>query len=211
MAEDNPTLQSQYAGQVDADLARNTAEQERVRSEVDALRGRLEALEKDHELLLSMRAALGTPSGRKAKQTKPAKQTGAAGSAAPTVPGARRAKSASTGAKSPGRRTAERTGKAAPANTGAKAGKTSPPLRELVVAVLAKHDEPRSAAEVTQELTEAHPGRTLSVTVVRNALEASVAKNQSERTKQQKSVYYRAVKNDGASEEPAAEAAAVGA
>ncbi|MFD5102933.1 hypothetical protein [Streptomyces albidochromogenes] len=207
MAEDNPTLQSQYAGQVDADLARNTAEQERIRSEVDALRGRLEALEKDHELLLSMRAALGTPPVRKAKQAKPAKQTRAAGSAAPAVPGARRAKSASADAKSPGRRT----GGTATANTGAKAGKASPPLRELVVAVLAKHDEPRSAAEVTQELTEAHPGRTLSVTVVRNALEASVAKNQSERTKQQKSVYYRAVKNDGASEDPAAEAAAVGA
>ncbi|MGW7201232.1 hypothetical protein [Streptomyces chryseus] len=201
MAEDNPSLQSQYAGQVDADLERNTAEQERIRSEVDALRSRLEALEKDHELLVSMRAALGAPPARKTKQARRTR------TAAPTVPGARRAKAASTDGKGAAKRTAG----AAPANTGAKAGRTSPPLRELVVAVLAKHEEPRSAAEVTQELTEAHPGRTLSVTVVRNALEASVAKNQSERTKQQKSVYYRAVRNDGAHEEPAAAAAGVGA
>ncbi|GHB06391.1 hypothetical protein [Streptomyces chryseus] len=205
MAEDNPSLQSQYAGQVDADLERNTAEQERIRSEVDALRSRLEALEKDHELLVSMRAALGAPAARKTKQVRQTR------TAAPTVPGARRAKAASTDDKSAAKRTAERTGGTAPASTVAKAGRTAPPLRELVVAVLAKHDEPRSAAEVTQELTEAHPGRTLSVTVVRNALEASVAKNQSERTKQQKSVYYRAVRNDGANEEAAAAPSAVGA
>ncbi|MGW7055463.1 hypothetical protein [Streptomyces sp. NPDC054887] len=197
MAEDNPTLQAQYAGQVDADLARNTAEQERVRSEVDALRHRLEALEKDHELLVSMRAALGAPPVKKARAAK-------AGAPAAKVPRARRAKPATGDGK--GTRATARP------DTAAGAGRTTtPPLRELVVAVLAKHDEPRSAAEVAKELAEAHPGRKLGVTVVRNALEASVAKNQSERSKQQKSVYYRAVKNDGATEQPAAAGSGTGA
>ncbi|MGX1881519.1 hypothetical protein [Streptomyces sp. NPDC055287] len=196
MAEVNATLQSQYAQQVDADLERNTKEQERVRAEVEDLRAQLEELEKDYELLVSMRAALGTPPAKKAKSAKPATTTAA-------VPRARRAKAAPE--------TSKRPKKTAQSNTGAKANKTTPPLRELVVAILTKHDEPRSAAEVTQELTEAHPDRTLSVTVVRNALEASVAKNQSERTKQQKSVYYRAVKSGQPTQQPAAAAGAAGA
>ncbi|MET9517938.1 hypothetical protein [Streptomyces sp. NPDC002994] len=200
MPEGNPTLQTQYAQQVDTDLERNTKEQERITAEVADLQDQLAALQKDHELLVSMQAALGTSHARKARVSKAPKsaKAGKAAAAAPavTVPRARRAK------ENPG--TDKRSRKTAESNTGAKANKTSPPLRELVVAVLAKHEEPRSAAEVTQELAQAHPERTLSVTVVRNALEASVAKNQSERTKQQKSVYYRVVKNDRATEEPAA-------
>ncbi|GAA2942215.1 hypothetical protein [Streptomyces enissocaesilis] len=183
MAESNPTLQTQYAQQVDADLERNTREQERIRSEVATLQAQLEGLQKDHELLVSMQAALGTPSGKKAKAAKTA-----------TVPRARRAKASSDNDKRPR--------KAAEPKSGAKTDKSAPPLRELVVAVLAKHEEPRSAAEVAQELSQEHPERTLSVTVVRNALEASVAKNQSERTKQQKSVYYRVVKNESATQQP---------
>ncbi|OEJ57388.1 hypothetical protein BGM19_04790 [Streptomyces agglomeratus] len=195
MAEGNATLKSQYAEQVDADLERNTQEQERVRSEVAALQSRLEALEKDHELLVSMRAALGTPPAKKAKAAKAPKTAKAAATA--TVPRARRAAKEAPAA-------ARRTRKTAEPDAPQKANKTTPPLRELVVGVLAKHDEPRSAAEVTQELAQAHPGRTLSVTMVRNALEASVAKNQSERTKQQKSVYYRVVKDAEATQEPSA-------
>ncbi|MFE9399159.1 hypothetical protein [Streptomyces flavidovirens] len=193
----NPTLQAQYANQVDADLEHNTKEQERVRSEVAALQAQLEALEKDHELLVSMRAALGTTPAKKTRATRTTSTAKAAPAAKTVVPRARRAKATSDNDK-PSRKTAQ-------PDTGAKANKATPPLRELVVAVLAKHDEPRSAAEVTQELAQAHPERTLSVTVVRNALEASVAKNQSERTKQQKSVYYRVVK-DGqqAAQQPAA-------
>lgn len=188
--DNNPTLQSQYAQQVDADLERNTKEQERIRFEAAALQAQLEALEKDHRLLVSMQETLGAPAAKKPRTAKSAKALKAADSVkAATVPRARRAKATPS--------------KTAEPNTAAKGNKTaSPPLRELVVAVLAKHQEPRSAAEVTQELAQTHPERTLSVTVVRNALEASVAKNQSERTKQQKSVYYRVVKNDQATQQP---------
>lgn len=198
MTDANATLQSQYAEQVDADLERNTQEQERVRSEVATLQSRLAALEKDHELLVSMRAALGTPAAKKTKAAKAVKSPKTAKTAATaTVPRARRAAKEAPAAARRSRQTAE-------PDAPQKANKTTPPLRELVVGVLAKHDEPRSAAEVTQELAQAHPGRTLSVTVVRNALEASVAKNQSERTKQQKSVYYRVVKDAQATQEPSA-------
>jgi hypothetical protein len=183
MPEGNPNLQSQYAKQVDADLERNTREQEHIRSEAAALQAQLEALQKDHELLVSLQATLGTPPVKQAKAAKTA-----------AVPRARRTKTSPDTDKRP-RKTAK-------PKTEAKANKTAPPLRELVVAVLARHQEPRSAAEVAQELAQTHPERTRSVTVVRNALEASVAKNQSERTKQQKSVYYSTVKKESAAEQP---------
>ncbi|MFE5768522.1 hypothetical protein ACFQ7O_09190 [Streptomyces sp. NPDC056485] len=54
-----PTLKSQYAEKVAADLDLNTGEQERIREEIASLQGRLAGLEQDHALLVGMRAALG--------------------------------------------------------------------------------------------------------------------------------------------------------
>ncbi|MGI5447239.1 hypothetical protein ACQEVM_15945 [Streptomyces sp. CA-243310] len=54
-----PTLKSQYADKVTADLDLNTAEQGRIRGEITSLQERLAGLEQDHELLVGMRAALG--------------------------------------------------------------------------------------------------------------------------------------------------------
>ncbi|MCX5071584.1 hypothetical protein OHA84_33395 [Streptomyces sp. NBC_00513] len=54
-----PTLKSQYADKVTADLDLNTAEQDRIRGEITSLQERLAGLEQDHELLVGMRAALG--------------------------------------------------------------------------------------------------------------------------------------------------------
>lgn len=197
MPEDNPNLQSHYAQQVAADLERNLAEQERIRSEAAALQGRLEGLQKDHGLLVSMQAAVGAPSAKNAKSARSAKEGRSAKEAkSASVPRARRRTNANTaGAEN------AKPDKAARAKTPAKAVKTAPSLRELVVALLAAHQEPRSAAEVAQELAQSHPERKAGVAVVRNALEASVAKNQSERTKQQKSVYYSAVHKSGAAAE----------
>ncbi|MFF3455275.1 hypothetical protein ACFYXH_13245 [Streptomyces sp. NPDC002730] len=184
MPENNPTLKSQYAKQVATDIEANAREQERLKSEAAALNDQLEALQQDHELLVSMQATLGAA---------PAKDTTAATTSA--VPRARRANVVAGKGKRP---------KNGPKRKGdAKAQPAGPPLRELVVALLAEHHEPRSAAEVTKELTQAHPERTVNVTLVRNALEASVAKNQSERTKQQKSVYYSALTGNPSAEQPA--------
>ncbi len=67
-----------------------------------------------------------------------------------------------------------------------------PTLVELVREHLAGQREPRSAAEVTTALSEAHSGRAVKTTVVRTTLEGLVAKNQAQRTKQGTSVYYTA-------------------
>jgi hypothetical protein len=223
VAEDNPNLKSQYANQVAADLEQNATEQERIKTETAALQNRLEALQKDHELLTGVQAALGSAPVKGAKATKTAKAPAATKTAAapkapaatktaaapkaPAVPKARRASAVADKAKRP-KKEAQPKADAKP-KVVAKSKSAGPPLREVVVALLAEHNEPRSAAEVTKELEKAHPERTLNVTLVRNALEASVAKNQSERTKQQNSVYYSAIKTSPASEEaPAALSAA---
>ncbi|MFE6132927.1 hypothetical protein ACFQ6Q_32405 [Streptomyces sp. NPDC056437] len=204
MPEHNPNhLQSHYAQQVAADLESNASEQERIRSEAAALQAQLETLQKDHELLVSMQAALGgTPakSTKATKDAKPAKTATAAKGA--TVPKARRASgSATTAAATTAKGKSKDAKKPAATTTAPKA--TSTPLRELAVGILGRRQEPWSAAEVTQELARLHPDRPLTVQLVRNALEASVAKNQSERSKQQNSVYYTAVDKKAAADEPA--------
>ncbi|OWA13546.1 hypothetical protein B9W62_02250 [Streptomyces sp. CS113] len=85
-----------------------------------------------------------------------------------------------------------------------------PTLVELVREHLAGQREPRSAAEVTTALGEAHSGRTVKTTVVRTTLEGLVAKNQAQRTKQGTSVYYTATEAaaPGREQRPAAEAPA---
>lgn len=81
-----------------------------------------------------------------------------------------------------------------------------PTLVELVREHLVGQREPRSAAEVTTALSEAHSGRTVKTTVVRTTLEGLVAKNQAQRTKQGTSVYYTATETPASEpkQEPAA-------
>ncbi|MFE7169689.1 hypothetical protein [Streptomyces sp. NPDC057616] len=54
---------------------------------------------------------------------------------------------------------------------------------------LAGQSESRSAAENTTALGQQHPERTIKTTVARTTLEALVAKNQAQRTKQGSSVF----------------------
>lgn len=82
-------------------------------------------------------------------------------------------------------------GKAAAKQAGKQVGKPRPPsLTQLLSSQLAAHGEPQSAAEVTAALAEQHPERNANVNVVRNALEALVARSAVHRTKQQNSVFY---------------------
>jgi len=93
-------------------------------------------------------------------------------------------------------RSAGKAGKATARTKGGKAaakqaGKPRPPsLTQLLSSQLAAHGEPQSAAEVTAALAEQHPERNANVNVVRNALEALVARSAVHRTKQQNSVFY---------------------
>ncbi|MFF9914913.1 hypothetical protein [Streptomyces sp. NPDC013457] len=172
MAATDTALQSEYVEKVDADLKHNLSEQERLRSEAEALELQLEGLRKDHDLLVSVKAALEQRaiSGSAQKARGKQRETGAANSQDVAVK----------------RR---------------KYTRSAVPLRELVVAVLAERNEPCSAAEVTKVLASNQTDRALTVQLVRNALESSVAKNQSERIKQQNSVYYMA-RNQAPAAEP---------
>ncbi|WP_225631108.1 hypothetical protein [Streptomyces solaniscabiei] len=82
---------------------------------------------------------------------------------------------------------------AVPSSSSSSAAKPGQPtLVELVRLHLSEQKEPRSAAEVSTALGQAHSDRTIKTTVVRTTLEGLVAKNQAQRTKQGTSVYYTA-------------------
>ncbi|PPS86297.1 hypothetical protein [Streptomyces sp. MH60] len=179
----------------------------------------------------SMRSKKATAAPKRAAASKP----GAKPASKPTAKKATRSTATTTtetADKSPAKASAKTTEKApakatekSPAKSATKtaaksAGKPAakkaaardagrPTLVELVREHLAGQREPRSAAEVTTALSEAHSGRTVKTTVVRTTLEGLVAKNQAQRTKQGTSVYYTATEAavPERKQDPAAEAA----
>ncbi|MFD5216356.1 hypothetical protein ACFWMH_01570 [Streptomyces tendae] len=156
--------------------------------------------------------AVSKPAAKKA--TKPAATTTtetAAKTAEKTAPRT----TAKAADKAPAKSAEKTAGKSAAKTAGKPAAKKAaareagrPTLVELVREHLAGQREPRSAAEVTTALGEAHSGRTVKTTVVRTTLEGLVAKNQAQRTKQGTSVYYTATETTapGREQRPAAEA-----
>ncbi|MFE6286169.1 hypothetical protein [Streptomyces sp. NPDC057877] len=184
-------LASQYAAQVSGDLERNVKEQERISAEIAALQEQLVTVQQDHSVLVSMQQALGitaeaapapTLTDETPKVPAPRKKTGGSSK--------RRAKAA----KPSGRKAAT-----------ASAESKQATLVDLVHGHLAEQSEPRSAAEITAALAEAHPERKLKTTVVRGTLETLVAKSQAQRSTQGRSVFYTAA--DGAQPQAGAPAA----
>ncbi|MFJ5035573.1 hypothetical protein ACIQB5_48000 [Streptomyces sp. NPDC088560] len=80
------------------------------------------------------------------------------------------------------------------AKTGAKGKSRRPLLGDLLADLLVNHKEPRLAKELRDELMEKHPDRNPTPQVVRNTLEALVAKGRIRRHKQQRAVMYTLVK-----------------
>ncbi|MEN1882371.1 hypothetical protein ACWDBO_53370 [Streptomyces mirabilis] len=181
-------LTSQYVAQVTGDLERNTKEQERIGVEIEALQEQLRALQHDHTVLVNMQQALGSAS--------PAAE--AAPAAAPSVPHQTSAEpeqskpkeAAATGAKKTASKKPAAKAPSVKASTATAAAK--PTLVEVIRGYLEQQSEPRSAAEITTALTQAHPERTVKTTVVRTTLEGLVAKSHAHRTKQGSSVFYTA-------------------
>lgn len=163
---DNATLKSQYLAQIQADLERTDKEKQRIADELAALQEQLAGLEQDHALLVGVQQALAGAPSAPAQSAEPV-ATDPPQVPQAAVPGPRRPKAPRT------RRTPEQA-----------------TLVEVVVADLTARSEPRSAAEITTALAQAHPGRKIQTTVVRNTLEALVAKGQALRSKQGRSVYY---------------------
>ncbi|MEU9416912.1 hypothetical protein [Streptomyces sp. NPDC048272] len=244
-----PTLKSQYADKVTADLDLNTAEQDRIRGEITSLQERLAGLEQDHELLVGMRAALGNaltvPGPRTGKKpataaasstssTSARKQagaktsaTGSAKKATPTKtssapkPSAAKSKAAKSTATKATATKSTATKDTAPKSTEAKpaaakkpvAKKAAPsdknqvPLTELIHQHLCGLKEPKTAGEIAQALSVAHPDRSLNDNLVRTSTERLVARSLAERAKQGSTVYYTATRPEAvAAEAPAATA-----
>lgn len=157
--------------------------------------------------------AVSKPAAKKA--TKPAATTTT--ETAPKTADKTASKTTAKAADKAPVKTAEKTaGKSAAKTAGKPAAKKAaareagrPTLVELVREHLAGQREPRSAAEVTTALGEAHSGRTVKTTVVRTTLEGLVARNQAQRSKQGTSVYYTAADAPRAAEQqdPGTEAA----
>ncbi|MFE3270359.1 hypothetical protein [Streptomyces sp. NPDC059215] len=176
-------LTSQYTRQVAGDLKRNSEEQVRVSSEIEGLREALHALQRDRTVLENLQQTLGggssprtrveqtAPDGHKSKvgpkKDKPKKETSAGGK----------------------KTTPEQTAGAASIK---KAAAAELPLSEVVRSYLEGQSEPRSAAQITAELTAAHPDRTVKTARVRDVLEALVARSRAQRTKEGPSVFYTA-------------------
>ena len=180
-------LTSQYIAQVAGDLESNFKEQERIGAEIAALQQQLTALQQDHSVLVNIQQALGVTH-------EPDGPTAAAESAAVRSPQQK------TEAESPNKRRTrkttavrETTAKKPAAHKPTPTVSTTaarPTLVELIRRHLAEQNEPRSAAEISTALSQAHPERTIKTKVVRVTTEGLVAKSQAQRTKQGASVFY---------------------
>ncbi|MEU5345906.1 MULTISPECIES: BlaI/MecI/CopY family transcriptional regulator [unclassified Streptomyces] len=188
-------LKTQYAAQVAADLERNTKEQERIGAEVAALQEQLSALQHDQSLLVNLQRTLGTESLEQAGSSEKDSVT-----SKPSVP---RQASAETKSGRRKKATASKPRKAA-AKTPAPDAKASAPaaklptLVELIHSHLGRQSEPRSSAEISTALAEAHPDREIKPKVVRTTVEGLVAKGHVQRTKQGSSVFYTAAETPAA-------------
>ncbi|WP_432173177.1 hypothetical protein [Streptomyces sp. Tue6028] len=70
-------------------------------------------------------------------------------------------------------------------------------LGEVLLGLLRTHDEPRPAKELREELLSKHTDRTPTPQVVRNTLEALVAKGRIQRHKRERSVMYTFTEEKG--------------
>ncbi|MFJ9761934.1 hypothetical protein [Streptomyces sp. NPDC101149] len=186
-------LTSQYAAQVTSDIEHNAKEQERVSADITALQEQLTILRHDYSVLVNVQQALGIASASVQPATAPENTTVPAprekASAKPSTGKRTRAK---MGANAQGSAVAKKSASKKPASKAANAKAYQRTLVELVRQHLTEQSEPRSAAEVATALDTAHPERGIKTTVVRITLENLVAKNQAERAKQGRSVYYTA-------------------
>jgi hypothetical protein len=205
-------LTSQYIAQVTGDLERNAKEQDRVGAEIEALQEQLRALQHDHIVLVNMQDALGGPDSTPGAEAAVAPSVPHQASAEPKQSKGKKA-AATVAKKTAPKKPAAKASSAKASSAKASSEKASsvkastaaakPTLVELIRGHLEKQNEPRSAAEITTALTQAHPDRSVKTTVVRTTLEGLVAKSHAHRTKQGSSVFYTtAVTSEPAPAEP---------
>ncbi|WUD70888.1 hypothetical protein OG937_03950 [Streptomyces sp. NBC_00510] len=211
----NTTIQDRYAARLAEDLENNAKEQEAVREQVAGLQARLTRLEDERAWLTRLQGSVTTggprvaprdepadavPTEEVAAREVPAEEVPAEEVPAEVVPAAGVAGAPEEGAPRavPRPRTRKPAGGAKARKAGKKAApsrdKEKPTLRGLVADVLAADEEPRMVSEFVDALAKRHPDRSApSAPVVRNALEALVAKGLAERSRRQGSVFYTPV------------------
>ncbi|MGA5124962.1 hypothetical protein ACPCAG_16855 [Streptomyces pseudogriseolus] len=145
-----------------------------------------------------------------AAKSRPASSAKTAGASKPGGPakaaGPKAARKPATSASAPaGKASAAKSPRKASAKAAQPDRGDAPKLVDLVRGHLAEQKEPRSAAEIAAALGQAHPGRTVKVTVIRSTLEGLVARNQAQRSKQGTSVFYTAPEGGTPVPEPAAD------
>ncbi|MEW2390137.1 hypothetical protein AB0933_17495 [Streptomyces venezuelae] len=169
-------LRSRYVEQVASDLEENRRRQKELAQRIDQL--------KQEEALLTDILSLAERYEGFADASRLPEQA----QGEPTIP---RTKGSSTQGSSTQGSVAK--GSVARAKSDAKQKADQPLLGDLLLDLLAGHDEPRSARELGAELREKHPSRNPTPQVVRNTLESLVAKARIQRHKQQRSVTYTVV------------------
>ncbi|QIY69458.1 hypothetical protein HEP84_10015 [Streptomyces sp. RLB1-33] len=200
-------LTSQYIAQVTGDLERNAKEQDRVGAEIEALQEQLRALQHDHIVLVNMQDALGGSNSAPGAEAAVAPSVPHQASAEPKQSKGKKAAAATGAKKTAPKKPAAKASSVKASSVKASTAGAKPTLVELIRGHLEKQNEPRSAAEITTALTQAHPDRSVKTTVVRTTLEGLVAKSHAHRTKQGSSVFYTtAVTSEPASAEPQQEA-----
>ncbi|MFE6901229.1 hypothetical protein ACFVFJ_30960 [Streptomyces sp. NPDC057717] len=184
------SVTTQYATQVAQDLELNAKEQERIGAELSALQAQLVVLQDDQSVL------------HRIHQTLDSRPASAPSTPEPSTSLPQQASGKNTPARSAPSKTAAKAPSAKKTTAQAKKDKTQaaepkaatasaqPTLIALIRTHLDQQKEPRSAAEVTSALAQAHPQRTIKSTVVRTTLENLVAKSQAHRSKQGASVLY---------------------
>lgn len=206
---DSTGLTHQYSTQVAADLEANLKEQERLNGDIAALQQQLAALQHDHSVLVNIQQAIGvtqttkepTPSTESAAVPSPRQKAKSAPRSKQTARKSTATREGSTGKKSTAAQEATTVEKSTAGQERATAKKSAaksetkaaqPTLVGLIRHHLTEQAEPRSAAEISAALGQAHPERDIKTKVVRVTLEGLVARSQAQRTKQGSSVFYTA-------------------
>lgn len=183
-----PTLRSRYVEQAASDLRENRRLQRELTEKVEMLKQEETLLVDILTLAERFEAPQDPPSVPAQAQDEPE-----AAAIAPDSPAASAAKEETSRPRAQvtdeGAGTGKRTSKAA-----AKARSRQPLLGDIFMDLLREHGEPRLAKELRDELLRLYPDRTPTPQVVRNTLEALVAKSRIQRHRQDRSVMYSVAK-----------------
>ncbi|MET8809090.1 hypothetical protein [Streptomyces sp. NPDC004546] len=172
------TLRSRYVAQAASDLEENRRRQQELEARISLL--------KQEEALLADIISLAERYEGFADASRLPEQS-------QDEPVAAKTKKAPTGSASRRSTPARKAPTGNTAKAGAKGKSHRPLLGDLLADLLGRHEEPRLAKELRDELLEKHPDRNPTPQVVRNTLESLVSKGRIRRHKQQRAVMYTLV------------------